>query len=76
MFDLRKIKPIHMWVLGVSGGLVACTETSPILEILSGEDTRVNIVKLERLPELLYSPLPSPQIVIISELCLQKIIWN
>ena len=56
MFDLRTIKPIHMWVLLILVGLVACTETSPNFgKYYRGKTLDVNIVKLERLPELLYS---------------------
>ena len=56
MFDLRNIKLIHIWVLLILVGLVACTETSPNFgKYYRGKTLDVNIVKLERLPELLYS---------------------
>ena len=45
-----------MWVLVILVGLVACTETSPNFgKYYRGKTLDVNIVKLERLPELLYS---------------------
>ena len=63
MFDLRHIKPIHIWVLLILISLMACTETSANFgKYYRGKTLDVNIVKLERLPELLYLTIDSDQV--------------
>ena len=63
MFDLRHIKPIHIWILLILISLMACTETSANFgKYYRGKTLDVNIVKLERLPELLYSTIDSDQV--------------
>ena len=58
MFDFRYIKPIHIGVLLILISLMACTETSANFgKYYRGKTLDVNIVKLERLPELLYSTI-------------------